>query len=799
MLYLKIRMAYNSILSFYLLFIIFLNLSLFNNINCRFFKGEKINVDLKEMLREKINEEKLGETNDCLVSEEEARTILQEKYNIDPNYIDIDQNIRFILGKCYPILYLPGLYASRMVATINCPVFKKDFLKFVKMRMFCQNTVCEDETNEYEEHVIFPAIFDSPFQIRVTDNINKFTACQGYIYSFYNSRTECPEGNCEYSDGVRISYYGGTKKTKSESKCGIKALEDIIYASDFLPSFITNKLTEANLYVMIQDYRKMGYKDGFSAAGISFDYRRYISTFKYFQNSFEYTINRLYRNTGKPVFIITHSLGGLLAYNELLKASPDLLKKIKSFVPIVPPFAGASHLLEAYLYGLGDFDTEINIVDIAKIKIELNKFSESLYFSSAPIVGELRPQSGVLKALEKPEYSPLKLAIEELINVEKECWYRNCESETIKKMTKNYYDVFGEDFYSLAEEDCKLDEEEINNINSNNKLSLNFARKCVTNLYDVLKCPFLIYEKDFASNVPAENMRDLCDIYNSSLLYLSTKDIWESQNSNKIKKEEESKVPLDTIFKGHAKYPLNFNEFYILLDEYNKNFAEKYNKTLTKDDFDTEEEFQKKGERNAEFVTKNSLIKDFPIPPVDTYIVYGNYHKTDVGFVYDNAKKDKSTFDRDEYLGNGGDGTVPNFSSMLTGMKWLYDKKINKLNQTIKLIEYCSLAGKEGNKYAYNTNTFKNKTFIALTCICINEDNKGYNNIDCDHSAIPKDDYLIDMVRKEIIFDENNLNDFNEDKKKAIKNYIKNFDYEQTCNDALYFLNREDMDPIDSF
>ena len=751
------------------------------------------------MLREKINEEKLGETNDCLVSEEEARTILQEKYNIDPNYIDIDQNIRFILGKCYPILYLPGLYASRMVATINCPVFKKDFLKFVKMRMFCQNTVCEDETNEYEEHVIFPAIFDSPFQIRVTDNINKFTACQGYIYSFYNSRTECPEGNCEYSDGVRISYYGGTKKTKSESKCGIKALEDIIYASDFLPSFITNKLTEANLYVMIQDYRKMGYKDGFSAAGISFDYRRYISTFKYFQNSFEYTINRLYRNTGKPVVIITHSLGGLLAYNELLKASPDLLKKIKSFVPIVPPFAGASHLLEAYLYGLGDFDTEINIVDIAKIKIELNKFSESLYFSSAPIVGELRPQSGVLKALEKPEYSPLKLAIEELINVEKECWYRNCESETIKKMTKNYYDVFGEDFYSLAEEDCKLDEEEINNINSNNKLSLNFARKCVTNLYDVLKCPFLIYEKDFASNVPAENMRDLCDIYNSSLLYLSTKDIWESQNSNKIKKEEESKVPLDTIFKGHAKYPLNFNEFYILLDEYNKNFAEKYNKTLTKDDFDTEEEFQKKGERNAEFVSKNSLIKDFPIPPVDTYIVYGNYHKTDVGFVYDNAKKDKSTFDRDEYLGNGGDGTVPNFSSMLTGMKWLYDKKINKLNQTIKLIEYCSLAGKEGNKYAYNTNTFKNKTFIALTCICINEDNKGYNNIDCAHSAIPKDDYLIDMVRKEIIFDENNLNDFNEDKKKAIKNYIKNFDYEQTCNDALYFLNREDMDPIDWF
>ena len=55
------------------------------------------------------------------------------------------------------------------------------------------------------------------------------------------------------------------------------------------------------------------------------------------------------------------------------------------------------------------------------------------------------------------------------------------------------------------------------------------------------------------------------------------------------------------------------------------------------------------------------------------------------------------------------------------------------------------------------------------------------------------------MIKKEIIFNENNLNDFNNDKKKAIKNYQKGFDYEQACSDALYFLNREDMDPIDWF
>ena len=768
-------------------FIIFLIYSL-QIINCHFFKGEKIDINLKEMMKEQMEDLKLGDTNECLVTEDEARTILQEKYNIDPNYINIDKNIRFILGKCYPIIYLPGLYASRMVATINCPVFKKDFLNFVKMRLYCGNTICEDETNEYEEYVIFPSIFDSPFQIRVTENVNKYTACQGYFYTFYNSRTECPEGNCEYSDGIRISFYGGTKKTKHDSKCGIKALEDIIYASNFLPAFITNRLTEANFYVMIRNYRKMGYTDGFSAAGISFDYRRYINTFKFFQNSLEYEINRLYRNTGKPVVIISHSLGGLLAYNEFLKMPSESLKKVKSFVPIVPPFAGASHLLEAYLYGLSDFNTEINIADLINIKVEMHKFSESLYFSMAPVVGELRPQNGLLKALAKPEYSQLKLAIEELINVEKECWDKNCPSEKVKSMTKNYNELFGDDFYSLDEEDCQLDEEEIQNI-KNNKLSLNFARKCVTNIYDILKCPFLLYENDFKYNVPSKHMRDLCGVYNSSLLYLTGED----------KSEEDSKTPLDSLFEGNAKYPYTFNEFNILLEEYNKNFAEKYNTKLTKDDFETEEEFQQKGKKNIEYVQNNSLIQDLPIPPVDTYIVYSNYHNTDIGFIYDNKNKDKSTFDSDEYLGNGGDGTVPNFSTMLTGMKWLYEKKKNNLKQKIKLIEYCSIAGKEGNKYAYNHNNFKDKTFVALTCNCINPDNKSYNNVDCSHAASPKDSYMIDLIKNEIVFDENNLNDFNDDKKKAIKSYDKSFDYEQTCNEALYFLNREDMDPIDWF
>ena len=794
-------------LSFFFIYI------LFQTTNCLFFKSKNMNINLKEILREINQQEKLGDPNDCLVSESEARIILKEKYNINPDYLDIDQNIRFILGKCNPVIYVPGLYASRMVATINCPVLKKDFLHFIKMRLYCGETICANEENEYEEYVIFPAIFDSPFQIRVSEGINKYTACQGYFYSFYNSRNECPEHNCEYSDGVRISYYGGTKKTKNESRCGIKALEDIIYGSNLLPAFITNRLTEANFYVMIQDYRKMGIKDGFASAGISFDYRRYISTNKFFEDSFEYEINRLYRNTGKPVILISHSLGGLLILNQLIKIKPELKKKIKAFVPIVPPFAGASHLLEAYLYGLSDFNTVINILDITKIVVEMSYFSESLYFSRAPVVAELRPQDGVLRALEKPEYAKLKLALEELINVEKECWDKNCPKEKVKDMTKNLYEVFGDDFPSLGDEDCQLDEEELLNIKNNkgkDKLTGTFTRRCITNLYNIFNCPFLLYEKDFGTdNVSAEQIKDLCGVFNSSLLYLTGtetskpknyKEIFEINNKSNLNNlKENKKTHLDSLFVNHAKYPLNFKEFHELLNEYNSKYAERYNKTLTKDDFDTEEEFQKKGERNIEYVQNNSQIQDLPIPTVDTYIFYTNYHTTDISFVYDNSKKDKPTFDDNENLVCGGDDTVPNFSTMLTGMKWLYEKKMNNLPQEIKLIEYCSLASNKGNKYGYDRSTFKNKTFIGLPCDCLNPDYKSFNDIDCTHAAIPQDSYVIDMIKKEIIFDENNLNVFSEDKRNAIKRYNKSIDYEQTCNEALYFFHRDDMDPVDWF
>ena len=810
-----------------LLLIFSFNIQIYSSKSTNFFRSFKKPIEIRDIINEYSKEEKLSEetSNDCLVSEQEAYKILKEKYNLDPDYINIDQNIRFILGKCNPVLYIPGLYASRMVATINCKLLKNEFKNFIQMRLFCGDTVCKGDSDEIEEHAIFPTILDSPFQIRLQDKYNKYSACLAYFYSFYNTKNECPNNNCRYSDGIRISFNGGTKESKEKSQCGINSLENVLDAGKIVPSFILNKLIEANYYVMVQNYRKMGYKDGFSAAGVSFDYRRYIHSNKFFENAMIYQINRLYKNTGKKVVIITHSLGGLLVLGNLVRMRQDLRNKIKSFVPMVPPFAGASHLLEAYLYGLNDFDHEVKIGDFIDIKVTVSKFSQSLYFSYSPVIAELRPQFYLINELMKPEFNKLKLALDELIQVEKLCWDKNCPSDVVKNMTKNYYDIFGDDFPSLDDKDCQLTEEEIDlikknknkDINSDNAINPRKFRKCITNLYNIFDCPLLLLEKDFSYNVSAEQILELCGKYNSSLLYLTNletckpknyKDIFGIKNviNNKFTKynkynsiKNEKKTPLETIFDGNTKYPYNYPEFQDLLNNYNNKFASKYNKTLSKADFETEEEFQKKGKISVEYNRENNLLKEFPFPPVDTYIIYGNFYGTDVSFIYDERKKEKISFDKNEVLSSGGDGTVNNYSNLPILMKWLYEKKIKNLPQTIKLIEYCAFTGKEGNKYAYDKNTFKNRTYVSISCDCINEDNKSFNDGSCTHSSMPKDSFVINLIKNELLIDDKNLEEFTEDKRNAIKNYDINYDYEQTCNDALYLLNKEDMDQSDWF
>ncbi len=78
----------------------------------------------------------------------------------------------------------------------------------------------------------------------------------------------------------------------------------------------------------------------------------------------------------KKVIIIVHSFGTLNTLNNLIyKENKDLIPKIKKFIAIGPPFAGATKLLDAFLHGLKDFDGMLT---------SFHKFGQFLMLKSIP-------------------------------------------------------------------------------------------------------------------------------------------------------------------------------------------------------------------------------------------------------------------------------------------------------------------------------------------------------------------------------------------------------------------------------
>ena len=80
------------------------------------------------------------------------------------------------------------------------------------------------------------------------------------------------------------------------------------------------------------------------------------------------------------------------------------------------------------------------------------------------------------------------------------------------------------------------------------------------------------------------------------------------------------------------------------------------------------------------------MLKELPPPPIDTDLLYASFYPTMTSLVLDDndlTKEVNKTFNK------GGDDFVPTWSSLLIGLKWIYDINKKKLNQKVRLIEYC--------------------------------------------------------------------------------------------------------------
>ena len=239
---------------------------------------------------------------------------------------------------------------------------------------------------------------------------------------------------------------------------------------------------------------------------------------------------------------------------------------------------------------------------------------------------------------------------------------------------------------------------------------------------------------------------------------------------------------------------------YYLVEKFQKDYGDSFpNVHLNISTFfDTKEILSEKIKKMIGHHNEINTLKDLNIPHVDTVLIYSSFIPTKTAYIYDEKKNAKS-FQKIDVLAKGGDGTVPTWSSLLVGLKWLYDKKMNNLTQTIQLVEYCSMMSKQGSSYVYNKSLPYEQEFVAIGCDCLDEDNLYDINLTtkknaCEHGRLPGDSKIIQLIEN-YIQDEKNTNyttPIENDKLTSLNNYSNSMDYKVQCNTNLFDLAQSD-------
>ena len=749
-------------------------------------KNEEINPELQkefedikpEELKNKENnlnidkESILGSSNldSCLLSKEETTDILKNKYNIVED--NPKEEIRFILGKCNPVVLIPGMLSTKLQVRINCAnLYQEEREIFKNIRFYCGKNICTNKDSTYEEYDLFISGL-GPFQILLLGDINKYSACLGYFITFFNTKDECSpdvdEGHdkyvCNYSKNIKIGYYGSTRATKIDGQCGLKAIHDVIMLGEPNAEKTINEGLARSFGPLIENLEQKGYKPGFSLGGIPNDYRKFIATNTFTTNAIRYQINNLYKNTGKKVIIIGHSFGTNTMYGNLIKEeNEDLLPMIKKFIAVGPPLAGSASLLNNFFSYKNQYSIDFELAGM-KLKAEFNDFGYKMITNVIPLVLELRPLPIIGDLLNNNyEYKDFGEAIKERLDLEKECGNKDCKDSYIN-LNSNKFDKLFKGYYpSLTENVCKFESSLV-------KTTSYFSRKCLSEMYNIAKCPTLIEEDRNENGKLPNDFEKYCGKMDNNLYFQ------QKCGSNN------GKNCLDELYYTKNRYifeETNEKAQYFIEHWIKEGFDKEYG-DIDFSIYQPRDKFLSVPRKQLEYYEQISLNQYLTTPKVDIDIVYSSFNPTQSAYIHDK----NNYFSSNEVFYRGGDGTVPSWSPMITGLKWIYDIKKYNYNNKIRLVEFCSRLGKN-SEYAFDPN--RDQNFVALSCECIDNNNLYINQNSCDHGTMIADSHFFNYIDN-VIDDPREEDVFTDDRIDAIYDlYLlnKKRDYESECNDEL--------------
>lgn len=269
---------------------------------------------------------------------------------IEPNSKDLKSSLlNFAKGKCSPIILVPGLTASRLTIEIKCESFKKSYSEIFHD---CGWNSCdcgpEDEFCKKPEDEYLLWIPDVGGPLSILTFFEQSNWCFAKLVKPKFDLSQPIEKMFVIKVGLEIKIYGFSPNTKQGSKCGAKAIKNLLpVAYQIPPSRGFGPLIKALEYI--------GYISGLTLLAMPYNYY-YSYRFNEAILSFQTTLKKLNTYTGKKAIVVAHSLGNLnVLYNLSLMKKELKQKLIFSFVSISAPFMGTPKSQKNLIAGSDEF------------------------------------------------------------------------------------------------------------------------------------------------------------------------------------------------------------------------------------------------------------------------------------------------------------------------------------------------------------------------------------------------------------------------------------------------------------
>lgn len=711
-----------------------------NPFNDEFLDAQKLELEMLGKKNDDYDDDFISnyQDADCLISIDDLKNKIDSS-TLESLTEGSIKRLRFIYGKCNPVLFIPGLMATRLQLRVDCKEYVKDEQAFKEMNEHCKNNnICPaDDESGIRRLVLWPSILSdfNLFKLPTEDGWQNSNSCMAFFMQHYNSKESCPNlktkngktvNSCRYSPHVKIIPYGIETSLRRAEHCGFGSVNNIAY-SKHLSLFLnlSNKSTKGFDGITDQ-LLDLGYSRGFSFAASPYDFKEAECENKHFESQFEKLVNMLYENTGKKVILIAHSYGNLNINHQLI-SNPGLKNKIKHIVNIAGPLSGTIKSEQLLNTGSSEFMVLKKLGFEAGVDKEYQSiiipFSKSTYQTRVRSMNDIFPDA---------KYRELKEALKERIDYE-ECERKKEALDTNKQVVckheKKLYSILGDHFPFLQDENiCQLPKDwkrtkaDFENQSNNNPQETNpIFFPCHFNFFNHETCPYAkIVANKNESNDNNTKKDKLCNVSSPEL---DEKSFFICDEKEKNKNN--GKCQNDLLF-NYGNQIKNF-----------PHIKEFLSSSIVYD-------HMKDAMKKLDFKCNESSS----IPDIDVTVIFNKSFETKAGYLYTYDKsQDLLSFpDKKDVIYSGGDGSVNTEGALYPFIKALYDKKLGQFKSNIKFVDYCSAAD---SKHLYSTSDQINNPYTFLNCDCKQSDGKFKidKSVKCNHSAITNDSFIISYIK----------------------------------------------------